>query len=82
MKNCDYSLDINILKQYALDMLIIYKGGHLKKLVEMPDDLFKDLENQAIENSRSVNKEIVNIIKNGVRPKPKGKLLHKQKGEV
>jgi uncharacterized protein involved in propanediol utilization len=40
-----------------------------KKLIEMPVELFKKVEVSAKKNDRSVNKEIIHLLKNAVDKK-------------
>jgi len=40
-----------------------------KKLIEMPLELFKKVEKKAIKDNRSVNKEIVHLVKKGLDEK-------------
>lgn len=40
-----------------------------KKLIDIPKDVFKRLEEQAKQNDRSVNKEIISIIKTALNKK-------------
>ena len=37
-----------------------------KKLIELPVDLFKEIEKMANKNDRSVNKEIKNLLKTAI----------------
>ena len=46
----------------------MYSKEHTKeKLVGIPKDVFSEIEKSAIENDRSVNKEIVHLIKKGLK---------------
>lgn len=38
-----------------------------KKLIEIPQELFKEIESSAKKNDRSVNKEITNLLKKAVK---------------
>lgn len=40
-----------------------------KKLIEIPEDLFKKIEESATKNERSVNKEIVFLLKTATAKK-------------
>ena len=44
-----------------------------KKLIEIPEELFKQIESSAKKNDRSVNKEINHLLKKATQWKKEGK---------
>ena len=52
--------------QHKDNFTTIAPNNMKKKLIELPVDLFKEIEKMANKNDRSVNKEIKNLLKTAI----------------